>query len=53
MKVHEGIRSIQNGFTKRNSYLTNLINYYNEISSLIDKGRELDMVYLDIAYLES
>ncbi|KAK4818703.1 hypothetical protein QYF61_017924 [Mycteria americana] len=53
MKAHEGIRSSQNGFTKGKSCLTNLINFYNEMTGLRDEGRAVDIVYLDIVYLDS
>ncbi|GAB0179809.1 mitochondrial enolase superfamily member 1 [Grus japonensis] len=41
------IRNSQHRFTKRKSCLTNLINFYNETTVLVDKGRAVDIVYLD------
>ncbi|KAK4827590.1 LOW QUALITY PROTEIN: hypothetical protein QYF61_019492 [Mycteria americana] len=41
------IRSSQHGFTKGKSCLTNLINFYSEMSGLVDEGRAVGIVYLD------
>lgn len=38
----------QHGFTKGKSCLTSLINFYREITSLVDKWRTVDIVYLDL-----
>ncbi|PKU42016.1 rna-directed dna polymerase from mobile element jockey- hypothetical protein [Limosa lapponica baueri] len=38
----------QHGFTKAKSCLTNLITY-NELTGLVDKGREMDIVNLDFS----
>jgi len=38
------IRSIQYGFTKGRSCLTNLINFYDEMTGLVDEGRAVDIV---------
>ena len=40
-------RSSQCGFTKGKSYLTNLINFCDEMTGLVDEGRAVDIVYLD------
>lgn len=37
-------RSSQHGFTKGKSCLTNLINFYNEMTGLVDEGRAADVV---------
>ncbi|KAK4826654.1 LOW QUALITY PROTEIN: hypothetical protein QYF61_010639 [Mycteria americana] len=42
------IRSSQHGFTKGQSSLTNLINFYHEMTGL-DEGRAVDIVYLDFS----
>lgn len=39
--------SSQHGCTKGISWLTNLIAFYNEVTSLMDKRRALDIVYLN------
>ncbi|GAB0207040.1 mitochondrial enolase superfamily member 1 [Grus japonensis] len=48
MKDKKVIRNSQHGFTKRKSCLTNLINFYDEMTGLVDEGRAVDIVYLDI-----
>ncbi|KAK4829153.1 LOW QUALITY PROTEIN: hypothetical protein QYF61_002368, partial [Mycteria americana] len=39
----------QRGFTKGKSCLTNLITFYDEMTSLVDEGRAVDIVYLDFS----
>ena len=34
---------------KRKSHLTNLISFYNEMTSLIDEQRQVDVVFLDFS----
>ena len=43
------IRSSQHGFTQGKCYLINLINFYDEMTGLVDKGKAVDIVYLDFA----
>ena len=43
----EKIISSQHGFTKGKSCLTNFINFYDEITGLIDEKRVVGIVYLD------
>ena len=39
--------SSQHGFPKVKSCMTNLINFYSEITSLMDEGGAVDIVLLD------
>ena len=41
------IRNSQHGFTKGKSCLTNVITFYDEMTGLVDKGRAVDIPYLD------
>ena len=41
------IRSDQQSFTKGKSRLTDLIAFYNEVTSLVGEGRAVDVVYLN------
>lgn len=43
------ITSSQQGFTKGKPGLTNLINFYNEITSLMDEEGTLDVVFLNFS----
>ncbi|KAJ7422818.1 rna-directed dna polymerase from mobile element jockey-like [Pitangus sulphuratus] len=40
-------RSNQHGFTEAKSCLHNVINFYDEMTGLVDEGRTADIVYLD------
>ena len=43
------IRSSQHGFMARKSCLTNLLEYLEELTTLVDQGHAVDIVYLDFA----
>ncbi|KAJ7412657.1 rna-directed dna polymerase from mobile element jockey-like [Pitangus sulphuratus] len=47
MKDKEIIRISQHGFTKGKSCLTNLMNFSDEMTGLVDEGRAVDIDYLD------
>ena len=39
----------QHGFTKGKSFLTNLITFYDKMTSLVDERRAVDIVCLDFS----
>ncbi|TRZ08584.1 hypothetical protein HGM15179_018520 [Zosterops borbonicus] len=49
LKNKKIIRSSKHGFTKGKSYLTNLIHFYNETTSLSDKGTSVGIFYIDFS----
>ena len=49
LKVNQGIRPSQHGFTNGRSCLTNLISFYDKVTHLVDEGKAVDVVYLDFS----
>ena len=48
MRGVQGIRPRQHGFMKGKSCLTNLISFYDWVNRLVDEGKAVDVVYLDL-----
>ena len=49
LEKHCLLRNSQHGFMAGKSTLTNLLEYLEELTSLIDQGHSVDIVYLDFA----
>ena len=46
LQDNQGIRPRQRGFIKDRSCLTNLISFYDWVTSTVDEGKAVDVVYL-------
>lgn len=43
------IRDSQHGFVKGRSCLTNLVEFFEEVTKEVDKGKAVDVVYMDFS----
>ena len=49
LKLHNLIRPSQHGFMPKRSCVTNLLEFLEDITRLVDEGHSIDLVYLDFA----
>ena len=49
LKANELIFSSQHSFVNRRLCLTNLLEYFEKVTELIDQGNSMDILYLDFA----
>ena len=47
MRVHDKVGLSQHGFVKERSCLTNLLEFFAEVTRKLDKGDAVDVIYLD------
>ena len=45
--MHDKIELSQHGFVKGRSCLTNLLEFFEEVTRKLDKGESVDVIYLD------
>ncbi|KAJ7422551.1 RNA-directed DNA polymerase from mobile element jockey-like protein [Willisornis vidua] len=45
----QGLRPSQHGFQRGRSCLTNLISFYDQVTRLVNEGKVVDVVYLDLS----
>ncbi|KAJ7428841.1 rna-directed dna polymerase from mobile element jockey-like [Willisornis vidua] len=45
----QGLRTSQHGFKKGRSCLINLISFYDQVTCLVDEGKTVDVVHLDLS----
>jgi len=49
VKYNQRIRPSQHGFMKDRSCLTNLISFHDQVTRLVDEGKAVGVIYLDIS----
>ena len=49
LKLHDLINRTQHGFVPNRSCLTNLLEYLEKMTELVDLGHSVDVFYLDFA----
>jgi len=49
LKDNQGFRPSQHGFMKSRSCLPSLISFYDQVTRLVDKGKAVDVMYLEFS----